>query len=77
MLFTGESEELSVLLCESVNSAILDSGCSSTVAGCKWMSFGIDSLSDSDEKDVVTKPSDTIFKFGGGEKLCSIKKMTV
>ena len=36
-----------------------------------------DSLSDSDKKDVVTKPSDTIFKFGGGEKLCSIKKMTI
>ena len=68
MLITGESEELSVLLCESVNSAILDNGCSSTVAGCKWMSFYIDSLSDLDKKDVVTKPSDTIFKFGGGEK---------
>ena len=74
VLFTRESEELSVLLCESVNSAILDSGCSSTVAGCKWMSFYIDSLSDSDKKDVVTKSSDTIFKFGGAEKLCSIKK---
>ena len=77
VLFTGESEELSVLLCESVNSAILDSGCSSTVAGCKWMNFCIDSLSDSDKKDVISKPSDTVFKFGGGERLCSLKKMII
>ena len=36
------------------------------------MNFYIDSLSDSD-KDVVSKPNDTVLKFGGEERLCSLK----
>ena len=77
VLFTGESKELSVLLCESINSAILDSGCSSTVAGKDWIKWYLDSLNDSDRKEVYATSSDTVFKSGGGEKRTSLQKLTL
>ena len=76
-LFTGQKEELSILLSESINSAILDSGCSSTVAGKQWITCYIDSLTKKELLEVNRSPSDTVFKFGGGEKMKSIEKLTL
>ena len=76
-LFTGnKTQETLILMAESANSAVLDSACTSTVAGQAWMDCYIDSL-DSHIKDKVKEyPSDTKFKFGGGTVLQSNKKVT-
>ncbi|CAG2223740.1 unnamed protein product [Mytilus edulis] len=51
VLFTGnKSQEALVLLTESANSAILDSACTSTVAGETWMKCYLDSLDSSIRK---------------------------
>ena len=77
-LYTGhEVTETSVLLSESLNCAILDSGCSSTVAGHHWMQCYLDSLTSEEMKEVVRKPGSTVFQFGGGEKLRSTENITI
>ncbi|XP_071118367.1 uncharacterized protein [Haliotis cracherodii] len=77
VLFTGnKGEELQVLVNESLNSAVLDSACSSTVAGEAWMNCYIDTLEDDKVRQVNRTKSDSIFKFGGGRLLKSIAKVT-
>ena len=71
-LFTGQNnDEMTVLLTESTNAAVLDSGCSSTVVGQDWVECFIDSLSDSEKSKIIYKDSNTTYKFGGGEGLKS------
>ena len=76
-LFTGNKlNEIQVLLSESINAAVLDSACSSTVAGDKWMQCYVDSLSTQKRDRIIREQSDTIFRFGGGQKLKSKEKVT-
>ena len=77
VLFTGNKvQETLILLNESANSAVLDSACTSTVAGETWMNCYMDSLDSNVRDKVVEQPSDTLFKFGGGTILQSTKKVT-
>ncbi len=76
-LFTGNLDnEMQALVCESVNAAVLDSVCTSTVSGSVWMEDYLGALSEEQSQKVITCKSDTVFKFGGGKKLKSIKKVT-
>ncbi len=76
-LFTGNKlEEMQVLVSETINSAVLDSGCSSTVTGETWMKCYLDTLSEDKLKQVIHCESDTMFKFGGGRRLKSKEKVT-
>ena len=77
-LYTGQSNtEMSVLMLEAANSAVLDSACSSTVSGKDWLNCYLDSLTEDEKCEVVHKPSTTVFKFGGGERLQSLGKVVV
>ena len=53
------------------NCAILDSACSSTVCGKKWLNNYIDSLDQSDKRNIQQTGSRRMFLFGGGNKLRS------
>ena len=67
-LYTGNiRDELCLLTKEALNSAILDSGCSSTVAGKGWFDCFIESLPEKSQKLVKRNASNKIFKFGDGE----------
>ena len=57
---------LSTLVSESWNHAILDSGASKTVCGSMWLSTYVDSLSDSDKLAVAYSDSNNSFHFGDG-----------
>ena len=46
--------------------ALLDSGCSNTVAGEKWISKYVESLSNNDKRKIKNMPSDESFTFGDG-----------
>ena len=76
-LFTGNKpQETLILMSESANSAVLDSACTSTVAGQAWMDCYIDSLDTHIKAKIKEQPSETMFKFGGGTVLQSTKKVT-
>ena len=62
---------MQVLVSECLHSAVLDSGCSSTVAGKEWLQSYIDSLSPTDKKSIQSESSDKFFRFGGGTCLKS------
>ena len=68
-------ETLNMFLSETLNFAVIDSGCSKTVCGTIWMQCLQDSLSESDLNSVEEFPSQTCFKFGDGSKVISAKKI--
>ena len=74
VLFTGNKvQETLILLSESANSTVLDSACTSTVAGETWMKCYMDSFDTIIRDKVTEQPSDTLFKFWGGTVLQSTK----
>ena len=77
VLFTGNKvNEMQVLVSESINAAILDSACSSTVTGEAWIKCYLDTLSNTKLHQVVRESSDAVFRFGGGTRLMSQEKVT-
>ena len=72
---SAKKETLNVFLSETLNFAVVDSGCSKTVCGITWMQCLQDSLSESDLKLIEESPSQTCFKFGDGKKVVSMKKV--
>ena len=55
-----------LLAYEASNKAVIDCGCSTTVAGQDWVNTYIDTLDDHEKKFVVWGDSDKYFKFGSG-----------
>ena len=78
MLYSGNSkDELALLARDAWDSVILDSACSSTVCGKKWLDeflLGMDTVSRS---KVVECKSEKMFYFGGGERLKSLKSVVI
>ena len=70
-----DNEETKVFVGETLNSAVLDSGCSQTVCGKNWLSYFQKSL-DEDTK-IAEKASKSTFKFGNGGPVQSIKKVSL
>ena len=65
VLFTGsKSDDMCLLTIEATNSVVLDSGCTSTVAGTNWINF-LDSLSPDEPAAVRREPGLKNFRFGG------------
>ena len=60
---------------ETINTAILDSGCTKTVCGAVWLDCYLNSLSTEDKKLVKTEDSSTKFRFGSGDPVPSIKRV--
>ena len=52
-------------MCETANSAVLDSACSKTVTGHIWKEMYLDSLSVAEKAQVRFVSWGTFFKFGG------------
>ena len=72
VLFTGyNNEEVLRLGIDAQNCAVLDSACSSTVCGDKWIKNYIQSLDPSDKNKIKRIDGQRVFKFGGGTCLKS------
>ena len=72
IMFTGSSDIfVSELQRESMQMGVLDSACTSTVAGEKWFNDYIESLSTNDREQIVKSPGFRTFRFGGGTILKS------
>ena len=68
------SDNTKGLVGETINTAILDSGCTETVCGAVWLDCYLNSLSTEDKQLVKTEDSSTKFKFGSGGPVPSIRK---
>ncbi|CAL4132571.1 unnamed protein product, partial [Meganyctiphanes norvegica] len=72
-----KSEEMITLVAETLNCAVLDSACSSTVCGQGWMTCYLDSLDDNSKRRVREFPGTTTFRFGNDATLKSLKKLEI
>ena len=63
------------MVSESLNCALLDSGCSSTVCGKNWLSCYIDTLPEN--VDLQVTQSNKSFKFGPGQQYNSLKQVNL
>ena len=68
--FTLFTQDTSVLTTEANIHAVLDSACTSTVCGQRWLDNYL-TLTGQSDQDVRVGDSAKIFKFGGGERLHS------
>ena len=78
-LFTQEVQKCYVqnFLGETLNLAVLDSGCTKTVCGQEWLKCYIESLCDDDRKKIQEFTSETEFKFGDGKVAASEKSVVI
>lgn len=70
-------EEMKVLVAESLNCAVLDCACTSTVCGDDWLKCYLDSLSEEELSRVKDHKSHAWFKFGDGIKVKSLRKVDI
>ena len=61
---------------ETLNCAVLGSGCTKNVCGESWLTNYLDTLTESDRSKVVVEKSSNSFKFGNGKSLNSEKMVT-
>ena len=78
-LFTHEVQKCYVqnFLGETLNLAVLDSGCTKTVCGQEWLKCYIESLCDDDRKKIQEFTSETEFKFGDGKVVASERSVVI
>ena len=62
---------------DSLNHALIDTACSSTVCGVEWLECYLECLSDEERNYVVEYCSTTVFKFGDGNLHQSLKKVKI
>ena len=62
---------------ETLNMAILDSGCVHTVRGDAWLNCYIDALSNIERSEILFSNSSRKFKFGDGLIYTSTKRVTL
>ena len=73
---SNDDKKLQQLLDDSKGYAILDSGCSTTVAGEEWFSKYVDNLSVGDKLKIKVKMSDESFTFGDGKTHKAKRRVT-
>ena len=73
VMFTGyDQTDIQRLGYESRNCVVLDTACTSTVCGDRWLQCYLDTLPDEQLGKIKERPGEKLFKFGG-ECLKSIK----
>ena len=62
---------------ETLNGAVLDSGCTQAACGKTWLSNYIDSLTDADKAKVTEGKSDIVFKLADVKLFISLKPVII
>ena len=76
--YTGKDRILmNTLTQEALNSVVIDSACSSTVCGELWYNNFKESLDSERRKKIVEGVGVKVFRFGGGERLKSIRSAVI
>jgi transposase InsO family protein len=68
-------DELDGLIGETIGMAVVDSGCSKTVAGKQWFELFKDTMEEEELKKLTIEPSQQLFKFGEGKSVKSEGKV--
>ena len=71
---SNRNSKMLELIDESIGKALLDCGCTKTVAGQIWLDAYLSMLSDDQLKLVKYKDDSTVFRFGNGKE-CTSRKM--
>ena len=82
LLFVGYNEarknnKTNALMEQCHGCGLLDSGCTKTVAGEKWFKNYQDNLSEYDKARIKESPSNSVFTFGDGGMVDSMRKVVV
>ena len=67
-------DNLIILMGETVNKALLNTGASSTVCGKKWLEVFEESLTPQDKSEIEVNSCEKSFRFGDGENVISTFK---
>ena len=71
----ASSDEILCLVGETLNMAVIDSGCPITVCGDKWYSTYLESMSQEEKSKIKSEETKAVFRFGDSAPLTSIKKV--
>ena len=79
ILFNEEIENcyIETFLGETINKAILDSGCTETVCGNVWLQCYLDSLNKEESAKVQSQSSSKVFRFGNGKFYDTTRKVII
>lgn len=69
------TDEVLCLVGETLNMAVIDSGCPTTVCGDKWYSNYMESMSEEEKHNVKTEDSKAVYRFGDSAPSPSLKKV--
>jgi hypothetical protein len=72
-----KSDRMQQFVGETIGCAVIDSGCSKTVAGKQWVECYLDLLDEDDQHRVIRQKSLEFFTFGKGPRTASIGKITL
>lgn len=72
-----EDEEITFLMRETVNKALLDTGASQTVCGEVWLKVFEESLSETDRQEISREACHKNFRFGDGDAATSKQEVTI
>ena len=62
---------------ETLNAAVLDSGCAQTVCGEGWLQCYLETLSSDELKSVSNEESYTNIRFGDGKTVSALKRVNI
>ena len=71
------TKELSVFVPECFDSIVIDTACTSTVCGRKWLDKYVSSLEAGQQKEIVQNHSNVTFRFGDGRKIVSEESVII
>ena len=69
------NHKMDALLGETLGHVLLDSGCSKTVCGERWLREYLQTMSDSEKKKVIYESSNAIYRFGDGSRMSSLRSV--
>ena len=75
-LFSKESD-YEIFMVEALGSAVIDTACTRTVCGEKWLDSYVQGLDESKIQQVINMESSKPFKFGDGKVVHSTKKVKI
>ena len=68
-------DEMLCLMSETLNKAVIDSGCTKTCAGERWFDAYIETLSDEEREEIQSMGSEAVFRFGDSPPVVASKKV--
>ena len=69
------ADEVVCLLGETINKAVIDSGCTKTCCGQEWFNAYLETMTEDEIKLLKTEESQAVFRFGDSAPVNSIKKV--